>query len=187
MTFSWFFGAWRTVGYVAASAGLIYLSVVIGLRLGERRTLAEMTVYDFAVAVALGAIIGRTATARSPSYVQGVAAVVSLLVLHGFLSWVRVRSSVARRLLDHRPVVLIRHGEIDHRALRRAHLTHDDLRTALREQGVGTLADVEFAVLEGRGAFSVVRTSERVDDALLPPEAVFTEPDPSDPPRRGLE
>jgi uncharacterized membrane protein YcaP (DUF421 family) len=169
MFFDWILGSWRTAGYVALSALLIYASVVVALRLGERRTMAQMTAFDFAVAVSLGAIIGRTATARSPSYLQSLVAVVVLLVLHNLLSWLRVHSAAARRLVDHRPIVLVRDGCVDRAALRGARLTPDDLRTALRAEGVSSFADVTLAVLEGRGTVSVLKSAEHVDAELLPP------------------
>ncbi len=154
---TWLFGSWRTVGYVALSTVLIYLSVVVALRLGERRTLTSMTAYDFAVAIALGSIIGRTATTRSPSYVQGVAGVVALLACHHTLSLLRARSSLFRRLVDRPPIVLARDGEVSATGLRRAHMIEDDLRMVLRERGIDDLSQARLVLLEARGEFSVIR------------------------------
>jgi hypothetical protein len=53
------------LGWVAVKAVLLFAVAVIGLRLGERRTLAQLSAFDFAVAVAVGAIIGRGATHRT--------------------------------------------------------------------------------------------------------------------------
>ncbi len=156
MRFDWILGGWRTIGFVALSSALIYFSVVLGVRLGERRTLTEMTAYDFAVAVALGSIIGRTATTPRPSYVQGVTAVVALLVCHRVLSLLRTQSPLVRRLIDHPPVEIVRDGQVDAAALRHAHLTCGDLETVLREHGLRSAADAELVMLEPRGAFSVV-------------------------------
>ncbi len=155
--FDWLIGDWRSIGFVALSTTLIYLSVVVAVRLGERRTLAEMTVYDFAVAIALGSIIGRTATTASPSYAQGVTAVVALLASHHFLSVLRTRFALVRRVTDRSPVTLAENGTVDHRSLRRAHMTEADLATVLREHGFERVADTTLVTLEPRGAFSVVR------------------------------
>ncbi|WP_203935616.1 hypothetical protein [Planosporangium mesophilum] len=38
---------------------LLYATAVICFRVGERRTLAEMSAFDFVAAVAVGAIVGR--------------------------------------------------------------------------------------------------------------------------------
>jgi hypothetical protein len=100
--FDWTLGSWRTVGFVALSTLLIYVSVVVALRVGERRTLAEMSGFDFAVAVAVGSIIGRVSTARSPTYVQGLAALVTLLVSHYLITFARARSARLRLWLDDR-------------------------------------------------------------------------------------
>ncbi len=165
---NWLFGSWPTIGYVACTTVLIYLSTVIGVRLGERRTLADMSAFDFVVAVAMGGIIARTATTRSPTYVQGVTAVLALVVAHRVLSWGRMRSTSVRRVAERRPLLLLWGGRVLPDALRRAHVTEEDLYTVLREHGVRRVADVAAVILESRGAFSViVRGTEGVDRALL--------------------
>jgi uncharacterized membrane protein YcaP (DUF421 family) len=159
--FTWLFGEWRSVGFVALSTMLIYLSVVIGVRLGERRTLTEMTAYDFAVAIALGSIIGRTATTADPSYVKGATAVAALLLCHHTLSLLRVRSAFLRRIIDRPPTDLVRDGQIIDGRLRRAHMTEMDLDMVLREHGLRSVDEAALVVLEPRGAFSVVPRSSR--------------------------
>src|SRR5271170_3831706 len=61
-------GGGSGLGWVAVKAVLLFAVAVIGLRLGERRTLAQLSAFDFAVAVAIGAIIGRGATASDTSF-----------------------------------------------------------------------------------------------------------------------
>jgi uncharacterized membrane protein YcaP (DUF421 family) len=155
--YDWLFGSWRTVGFVAASTVLIYVSVVLALRVSERRTLAEMSGFDLAVTVAIGSIIGRVATARSPSYIQGFAAVVTLLVAHHLITLARARSPRFKRWVERPPRVLVRDGEIIYDALRREHLTEEDLVRKLREHDVHSLTEVELVVLETKGGFSVLR------------------------------
>jgi uncharacterized membrane protein YcaP (DUF421 family) len=176
----WIVGSWPTVGYVALSTMLIYVSVVVGTRFSERRTLAEMTAYDFAAAVALGSIIGRTATAKSPSYVQGLAAVVALLLVHNVTSWGRYRWSWFEHLTDRAPIVVVRNGRPVPEGLRRAKITEADLETVLRRRGLSDLRGVRALVLEGKGAFSVIADDR--DEAGRPdgPEADGS-PTPSGP------
>ncbi|MDP9356486.1 MAG: DUF421 domain-containing protein, partial [Chloroflexota bacterium] len=54
---SYLIGGGAALGWVAVKALLLYLTAVIGFRLGERRTLAEMSPFDFVAAVAVGAIV----------------------------------------------------------------------------------------------------------------------------------
>ena len=84
------------LGWVAVKAVLMFAVAVIGLRLGERRTLAQLGAFDFEVAVAIGAIIGRTVTAPSVSFATGAVALVTLLVAHRFVAFARRHSRIAR-------------------------------------------------------------------------------------------
>ncbi len=68
---SWLTSSPSALAIVAAKAALMYVTALLGLRLGERRTLAQWTIIDFAAAVAMGAIVGRTAVASTQSYATG--------------------------------------------------------------------------------------------------------------------
>ena len=50
---------WGDLGWVAAKAALLFGVAIIGLRIVARRTLAQLSIYDFVTAVAIGAIVGR--------------------------------------------------------------------------------------------------------------------------------
>lgn len=163
----WLIDDWQTVGFVALSSALIYVSMIVGLRLGERRALTELTTYDFVVAVALGSIVGRTATTETPSYVQGLAALVTLLVVHRIISAARRRSGRLRLWTDGEPLLLVVDGAVRDDGLRRAQMTRADLAVALRERGVRRLDEIEAVVLEARGALSVIRRGDDPVDELL--------------------
>ena len=82
-------------------------------------------------------------------------------------------SRTAFQLLDHRPVVLVRGGTIDHRALRRTRLTRDDLTEVLRARGIADLHDAELVIFEPNGDVSVIGRGELSGDlvAALPVES----------------
>jgi len=97
------------LGWVAVKAVLMFAVAVVGLRLGERRTLAQLGAFDFAVAVAIGAIIGRTVTASSASFATGAVGLVTVLVVHRLVAFARRHGRFAR-LVDHPPRVLVARG-----------------------------------------------------------------------------
>ncbi len=151
----WLTGGWTQTGAVAAKAALMYVTALIALRVGERRTLAEWTIIDFATAVAMGAIIGRTAIASTQSYLTGAVAVVTLVVVHRVVSALRFTGPVAR-LVDHRVRVLVEHGAVRHRELRKCAITYADLRAHLRQRGVFDLDDVRYVLYESKGDLTIV-------------------------------
>ena len=143
------------LGWVAVKAVLLFSVAVIGLRLGERRTLAQLSAFDFAVAVAIGAIIGRGATASDTSFATSAVALVTLLVAHRVVAIGRRYSRVVR-LIDHPPRVLVARGELQGRELARAGLTAADVYALLRENGVADLGQVGYLLYEARGTVTVV-------------------------------
>lgn len=142
------------LGWVALKAVLLFTVAVIGLRLGERRTLAQLSAFDFAVAVAIGAIIGRGATASDTSFATSAIALVTLLVAHRVVAILRRHSRVVR-LIDHPPRVLVARGELQGAELARAGLTAEDVYALLRENGVADLGQVGYLLYEPRGVVTV--------------------------------
>lgn len=148
-------GSASGLGWVAIKAVLLFAVAVIGLRLGERRTLAQLSAFDFAVAVAVGSIIGRGATASGTSFASSAIALITFLVAHRVVAILRRRSRVAR-LIDHPPRVLVAHGELQGDELARAGLTAGDVYALLREKGVGDLGEVGYLLYEPRGAVTLI-------------------------------
>src|SRR3954454_20622468 len=64
---AWLSGQTDELVGVFGKAALMYGTAVLGLRVAHRRTLSQWTAIDFAAAVAIGAIIGRTAIASGQS------------------------------------------------------------------------------------------------------------------------
>ena len=156
------------IGWVAVKALLLYLTAVFGFRLGERRTLAQMSPFDFVAAVAVGAIIGRVPNAEGTSYLAGAATLVTILVAHRAIARLRYVPHIGR-FMEHPPRVLVANGEIRDDELRRCGLTRADLYAQLRQQGVGDLVEVGYVIFEPRGQLSIIR---RADGDEPPPHLV---------------
>ncbi len=163
---SWLTSNSAELGYTAAKATLMYTTAIIGLRLSERRTLAQWSTIDFVAAVAVGAIVGRTAIASTQSFLTGAVALLVLLTLHRLISLARFNQRLAA-LVDHRVRLLVRDGKVLERELRRCGVTEDDLSAHLRQRGVLTLADVKFVLYEAKGGITVVPTATSEPTELL--------------------
>jgi uncharacterized membrane protein YcaP (DUF421 family) len=148
------FDGWRPALYAAVKALALFATVATAFRLTLRRTIGEFTPFDWVTAVAVGAIVGRTATAAHTSWSTGAAALLALLAAHDavarlrFIPWVR-------RLTDPPVRVLIRDGQLNEPNLRRCRLTHVDLDAILRAHGYRAPDEVSLALFESKGVVSV--------------------------------
>lgn len=152
------FGEADSLGWIALKAILLYLTAVFGFRLGARRTLSQLSPFDFVAAVAVGAIVGRVPNAHDASYLTGLVTLAAVLATHAAVTRLRQVPSVAF-VLDRAPHLVVAHGRILDEELRRCGLTVPDLHSMLRQQGIQDTGEVRFAVLEPRGQLSIIRSS----------------------------
>lgn len=139
---------------------VIYLALFSLVRVLGARTLANLSTFDFACMVAVGAVVGRTAVLAHPNLLSGIVALVTLFALQGTFGFARARKRGAR-LVSPRPRVLVRDGAVDAAVLRRSRITEDEMRFAVRRAGLPGLSAVGLMVLEANGTLSVVRAGER--------------------------
>ncbi len=149
------FGDWRGALHAVVKVVALFATAAVALRLTERRTLAEFAPFDWAAAVAVGAIIGRTATASDSSWLVGAAAIVALLLAHSALSWARFLPAFAR-WFDPPLRVLVQDGRVDRRQLRRCRMTQADLEQVLRQHGHAGPDGIHLAVFETKGTVSIL-------------------------------
>ncbi|MGN6243505.1 MAG: DUF421 domain-containing protein [Motilibacteraceae bacterium] len=164
---SWLTGLGPGLGVVAAKAALVYLVALLGLRVAHRRTLSQWTAIDFAAAVAVGAILGRTALAPDQSVLVGAVALLTVLAVHAVVTFGRFHPLLGKAV-DHRVRVLVDHGRLRHRQLVVTGLTENDVLAKVRQLGHEDLADLRYVLYETKGELTVVpERGAEVPDAPL--------------------
>lgn len=163
---SWLTSQGPGFGIVAAKAALMYLAAVLGLRAGQRRTLAQWTAIDFAAAVAMGAIIGRTSLASGQSFAVGAVALGTILAVHSLVIYGRFNRWLAK-LVDHRVRVLVVDGRLCRDQLRICGLTENDVLAKLRTQGARSVEELRYVLYETKGDLTVVPMHEGRDEPPL--------------------
>ncbi len=153
------------MGLVAASTAAMYLSTLVALRIAGRRTLAQMSVFDFVVTVALGSIIANAAVSPDANPLHGMTAVITLLVLQMVVALARRSTYMAQRVIDFAPVVVVKDGEVQEEGLKRLQMTRSDLMEKLRQQNSHRLQGIRFAIVEPTGEVSVIPEGVQLDAA----------------------
>jgi uncharacterized membrane protein YcaP (DUF421 family) len=141
---------------------LVYVGVFVGLRLGGKRELAQMTVFDLAVILLISNAVQNAMVGADVSLQGGLLAALVLLVVNRAVSLLRLQGGVWGRLIEGTPTVLIEDGELVEPHLRREGLERQELEMAIREHGVDSLSQVKLAVLETDGSISIVPAGSRV-------------------------
>lgn len=147
-----------------------YLGLVILLRLSGKRTLAQMNAYDLAVTVAIGSILATTLLSKQVALAEGLSALGLLIGLQYALAWLATRSRRVAAWISAEPTLLVFEGQYLSNAIRQQRVTEAEILSALRKQGLSSLAEAQAVVLESNGSLTVVfRPSPDQSDTALEP------------------
>lgn len=152
-----FFSGWESLFRTLVVGVLAYVALVAFLRLSGNRTLSKMNAFDLVVTVSLGSTLATVLLTKDIALADGALAFALLIGLQFAVTWSSVRVRWVRRLVTGEPLMLLHRGQVLSAALRRARVTEDEVRAAVRAAGLASLSDVEAVVLETDGSFSVVR------------------------------
>jgi uncharacterized membrane protein YcaP (DUF421 family) len=140
---------------VLRTAFVFGLILVVTRSVG-RRELRGMEPFDVILLVVIGDLVQQGVTQSDYSLTGATIVIATLAVLTVGTAYLSFRFRRLRPILEGEPVVLISDGRVNERALRRERLTLDELGAEARQQQIGSLGDVRFAVLETTGRISFV-------------------------------
>ncbi|WP_245630084.1 DUF421 domain-containing protein [Alicyclobacillus acidiphilus] len=138
----------------------LYLMVMVALRVMGKREIGQLSVFDFVVSVMIAELSTLPMENADVPLYQAAIAIGSLVLFQIVVAILQIKSHRFRHLVDGEPTILIEHGQVKDRAMRRMRYSMHDLLTQLREKGISNIADVEFAVLETSGQLSVFPKAE---------------------------
>ncbi len=141
---------------------ILFVFVIIGMRIMGKRQIGDMQPNELVTTILISEIATIPIQDIKQPVINGVIAILLLVSLEVLISFVAMKSDRIRRMIDGRPTIIIRHGEIDQTAMKNLRLTVDDLLENLRQEQVFRLDDVEYAIIETNGHLSVMlKPSER--------------------------
>jgi len=149
---------------VVIRAAIVFAVLFLVIRVSGKRQIAQMSAFDLIFLVTVGDLIGQTVMQEDYSLTGGILAVSTFGLLAVTLSYAGWRFPKLRPVVEGSPVIVVRDGEPDIRALSYERIPLSDLDEACREQGVRDIRDVELAVLETDGAFSFFMRHSSSDD-----------------------
>ncbi|HEX3534868.1 MAG TPA: YetF domain-containing protein [Gemmatimonadaceae bacterium] len=150
-----FFESWYNVVRTVTLSVIGFTALITMLRLSGKRTLSKLNVFDFVFVVAVGSVFASTIISKDITLVEGLASLATLIGIQVFLSEMAARVPWAERIINGEPALLLSKGQFIPRALRRERITEEEVRAAIRSNGVNRVEDVSAVILENDGTLSV--------------------------------
>ena len=132
---------------------IVYLVLVLLLRLFGKRELAQLNPFDLVVLLSLSNTVQNAIIGDDNSVTGGVIGAFGLLAINWLVVRVLFRSPSLTRALEGRSDVLVRHGQIDVKALARESMSKEELIEVVHKQGFESVDQVRLCQLEPNGTF----------------------------------
>lgn len=145
---------------VAIKLAIGLLSLVMVINLTGKGNLAPSSAVDQIQNFVLGGIIGGMIYNESIGILQYITILMIWFCLVLSLRWLKTNLHFFKKYVDGEPVTIIRRGEIDVEACRKAGLTAHDIMFKLRNNNIFSIREVKQAVLEQNGQLLVVQSGE---------------------------
>ena len=134
---------------------VLYLLLVGVIRLMGKRQVGQMEPSEFVVTMLSANLVTIPMQDFSVPVYTGVIPIVTVLAMELILSAATVKSVGIRRILCGKPVILIENGKVLQENLRKTRISLDELTGQLRLKDILDITQVQYAILETNGNFSV--------------------------------
>ena len=143
---------------IVLRAVVAYVFILFLMRVVGRRELSSMEPSDVILLVVIGDLVQNGVTQTDYSVTGVVLAAGTIGILATLTAWVTFRWSRIRNVVEGEPVILVEDGKLIERNMKHERLTLEEVMEQARlQQGVESLGDVRWAVLETSGSISIVK------------------------------
>jgi uncharacterized membrane protein YcaP (DUF421 family) len=136
---------------------IVYLVLLVLFRISGKRSLAQITTFDFVLLLIVAEAIQQAMIDADNSMTNAFLVVVTLLGIDIALSLLKGRSRLLEKLIDDVPLVLVEDGRPLKERMDKARVDESDILTSARElQGLERMDQIKYAVLERIGGISII-------------------------------
>ncbi len=140
---------------------ILYLVVLIALRLMGKREVGQLQPYELVITMMIADLASVPMQDIGIPLFHGIVPILALLLSQIVLSYINIKSGWIRKIMCGEPTVLIQKGKIMEDRLKKQRYTIDGLLEELRVNGIFSLDEIEYAILETSGQISVIKKPEK--------------------------
>jgi len=138
-------------------AAIVYVFLLVVLRLAGKRTLAQVTAFDFVLLLIISEATQQALIDDDNSMTNAAILIVTLVALNILMSVLKQRFKGVERVLEDIPLVIVADGKPLDERMNKARVDVDDVLDAAREShGLEHLSQIKHAILERSGQISII-------------------------------
>lgn len=139
---------------------LLYFYIVLVYRIMGKKEVGKLSIIDLIVSILIAELAAMSIESTERSIFISIIPILVLVVIQVVLSYLSLKSDKIRKIIDGSPTTIISAGKIKFNEMAKLRYGLDDLITQLREQGIKSIEEVDYAILENNGKLSVFQKTK---------------------------
>ena len=149
---SYFTVLWKTLFF--------YLLITVIYRIMGKREVGELSIMDLIVSIFIAELAAISIDNYKQNIFLSVIPIIALVIVQLVVSRVSLKSSKVRSILDGDPSMIIERGKVNFKEMLKQRYNLDDLLVQLRNRGIKSIEEVDYAILETSGKLSVFKKDD---------------------------
>ena len=137
-----------------------YFYLVFLLRYLGKKEMGKLSVSDLIVFLLISELMTISIGDDNVNFFHGALAALVIIILDKLCSYAALKFKPVKKVLEGHPTFIVNKGKLDQKKMEALNYSVDDLCHHLRSQGIGSLSEVEFAILETDGQLSVIESQK---------------------------
>lgn len=133
----------------------MYFFIIFVYRLMGKKEVGQLSIVDLILSILIAELIALSIQEDSKSIFISVIPILVLVGVQIFISYITLKNDKIRNIIDGKPTIIIKNGQLNFTEMSKLRYSLDDLLTQLRLQGVKSIDKVKYAILENNGNLSV--------------------------------
>ncbi|MDD3392781.1 MAG: DUF421 domain-containing protein [Bacilli bacterium] len=142
-----------------------YFFIIFIYRILGKKEIGQLSIVDLIVSILIVELSAIGIEEKNESILLAIIPIIIIVSIQIIISYVSLKSIKFRNFVEGKPTVIIKNGQINFSEMLKIRYNIDDLLTQLREQGIGNIEKVKYAILENSGNLSVF---EKTSDYPMP-------------------
>ena len=135
---------------------IIYILLVLAIRTTGKRQIGELEISELVSTFLISELASMPIGNQEIPLSFAIVPILIIISLEVIISFCSTRSSVMKRIFLGSPSILIQRGKVKQKELSKARMSMEELLSQLRQNGVTTVEDADYAILENNGKLSVI-------------------------------
>lgn len=132
----------------------MYFFIILVYRIMGKKEVGQLSIVDLIVSILIAELVAIAIEGKNTILIA-VIPIGILVIIQILISYISLKNIKFRHLIDGRPTIIIKNGKLNITEMSKIRYSLDDLITQLRLQGIKSIENVKYAILENNGNLSV--------------------------------